>query len=268
MHLEWKIIFKDKMGKEFSGWSPNKHGNVIYSLSKNGELFSKSVRPICLMFSDETYYYYLRIQNKDPSGEYNQFYMNGLFIDLKKNEYGQLPYKDSIIFLDNIYRINKNFLNESIDENDISFIYTNSLNFQHQKEILKKLKYAFISQAKLITIQTIQPFLENGINNLLKNPKTYQINNKKLFFNNISKIEYTTTNQIISDNRNSTMKTYTFNKNNINLMKKFQKNEINRMFMYTKNLLEFELKKIEKLENENNQKIIRESKPKNWERER
>lgn len=102
----------------------------------------------------------------------------------------------------------------------------------------------------------------------MNRPKMFFINEKIYFYNNIAKIEYTTLKQILNEYSKSS-KSFIFNVNQEKLFKKFNhKNKvIIKNLIYVTDLFKLKLKiinkEIEKLESKNNQKIIRESKPKN-----
>lgn len=259
-----KMLFNDTMGRNFSGLCPNKHGNVAYIIEKN-KISNRSVRPIYVALEDNNYFYYFRIQGKNNEIIYNLEYMKGMHLTINKNYLGYLPAKNSILFLDNIYRISKISLYKIIDQKHECYIKTRKTNLIEQKIIFEKIISIINQKSNLITIQTILP------NKLLNKPQVSIINNKKYLYNNISKIEYTTLNQLNYEYARS-KGSNTFNKNLPFLSKKFSQNTVNKEFLYVSNLFKSKLKEInkeiEKLESENNQKIIRESKPKKWERER
>lgn len=116
-----KILFKDIMGKNFNGLCPNKHGNVTYIKEKN-KLSNRSIRPIYVALEHDNYFYYFRVQGKNNNVVYNSDYIQGMYLLINKNYFGCLPTKDSVLFLDNIYKINKINLYEIINQNHDYFM--------------------------------------------------------------------------------------------------------------------------------------------------
>lgn len=136
--------------KLFNGFVTNKRGYITYYKYSNVlEPKGKPDRPVYIAINIKGYTYYLRIQGVNGRDlkkislrefkKQKKGFMNGLYVKIKKNQFGYFPIKDSIICIDVIFRVKSSKIDNLINDNNKIFNETLQATYEFQIDILKRL---------------------------------------------------------------------------------------------------------------------------------
>lgn len=229
--LLWKVIYYDKEGEDFVGFTPNHYGNAIYVWdSKENKIINKSKRPIIPFYYDDKYFYCWSLQGADEYKKPPKNLLKKHLYFLPKSFTG-MPKKDSYIHLDKIIKIDKKYLYNAIDKNHLRYINTKPLGLKIKTKILTKVINAIKNWKMFFEIHTLiikrniidkKTNEHKEIENLKSLPELHPKNENWKYLN-MSVVEY-----VGEEKLKSKVKNCSYNKNWYNV-EKFHKKHLNSL---------------------------------------